>query len=127
MAKELHPGKKNNLNALCDRYGVDNSQRTLHGALLDAEILAEVYLAMTRGQESLLMDLGRRARQMRIDSCHQSTLPSTSAAPSATSPARQPGRNSPSTSRCWPPSSRQAKESASGCKAKAAADSLPGR
>ena len=53
MAKELHPGKKNNLNALCDRYGVDNSHRTLHGALLDAEILAEVYLAMTRGQESL--------------------------------------------------------------------------
>ena len=57
MAKELHPGKKNNLNALCERYGVDNSQRTLHGALLDAEILAEVYLAMTRGQESLIMDL----------------------------------------------------------------------
>ncbi len=58
MAKELHPGKKNNLNALCDRYGVDNSHRTLHGALLDAEILAEVYVAMTRGQESLIMDLG---------------------------------------------------------------------
>lgn len=58
MAKELHPGKKNNLNALCDRYGVNNSHRTLHGALLDAEILAEVYLAMTRGQESLIMDLG---------------------------------------------------------------------
>ncbi|EXI76410.1 MAG TPA: DNA polymerase III subunit epsilon [Candidatus Accumulibacter phosphatis] len=57
MAKELHPGKRNNLNALCERYGVDNSQRTLHGALLDAEILAEVYLAMTRGQESLIMDL----------------------------------------------------------------------
>jgi len=58
MAKDLHPGKKNNLNALCDRYGVDNSHRTLHGALLDAEILAEVYVAMTRGQESLIMDLG---------------------------------------------------------------------
>jgi DNA polymerase-3 subunit epsilon len=58
MAKELHPGKKNNLNALCERYGVDNSRRTLHGALLDAEILAEVYVAMTRGQESLIMDLG---------------------------------------------------------------------
>ena len=57
MAKELHPGKKNNLNALCDRYGIDNSHRTLHGALLDAEILAEVYLAMTRGQESLVIDL----------------------------------------------------------------------
>ena len=57
MAKELFPGKKNNLNALCERYGVDNSHRTLHGALLDAEILAEVYVAMTRGQENLLMDL----------------------------------------------------------------------
>lgn len=57
MAKDLYPGKKNNLNALCERYGVDNSHRTLHGALLDAEILAEVYVAMTRGQESLIMDL----------------------------------------------------------------------
>lgn len=57
MAKELFPGKKNNLNALCERYGVDNSRRTLHGALLDAEILAEMYVAMTRGQESLIMDL----------------------------------------------------------------------
>jgi DNA polymerase-3 subunit epsilon len=54
VAKELHPGKKNNLNALCDRYMVDNSHRTLHGALLDTELLAEVYLGMTRGQESLL-------------------------------------------------------------------------
>ncbi len=54
VAKELHPGKKNNLNALCDRYQIDNSHRTLHGALLDTELLAEVYLGMTRGQESLL-------------------------------------------------------------------------
>ena len=57
MARELHPGKKNSLDALCDRYGVDHSHRTYHGALLDAELLAEVYLAMTRGQESLVMDL----------------------------------------------------------------------
>lgn len=57
MAKELFPGKRNNLNALCERYNVDNSHRTLHGALLDAEILAEVYVAMTRGQENLLIDL----------------------------------------------------------------------
>ncbi len=54
LAKELHPGKKNNLDALCDRYQIDNSRRTLHGALLDTELLAEVYLAMTRGQDSLL-------------------------------------------------------------------------
>jgi DNA polymerase-3 subunit epsilon len=61
MAKDLHPGKKNNLNALCERYAVDNSRRTLHGALLDAEILAEVYVAMTRGQESLIMELAKDA------------------------------------------------------------------
>lgn len=57
MAKEMRPGQRNNLDALCRHYGIDNSQRTLHGALLDAELLAEVYIAMTRGQESLLMDL----------------------------------------------------------------------
>lgn len=57
MAKELHPGKRNNLDALCERYAVNNSKRTLHGALLDAELLAEVYLAMTRGQESLIIEL----------------------------------------------------------------------
>ncbi|MBU1215315.1 MAG: DNA polymerase III subunit epsilon [Gammaproteobacteria bacterium] len=60
-AKELHPGKKNNLNALCDRYQIDNSHRTLHGALLDTELLAEVYLGMTRGQESLLGEESERA------------------------------------------------------------------
>ena len=53
LAKGLHPGKRNSLDALCERYQVDHSHRTLHGALLDAELLAEVYLAMTRGQESL--------------------------------------------------------------------------
>jgi DNA polymerase-3 subunit epsilon len=53
MAREIRPGKKNNLNALCNEFGVDNSGRQLHGALLDAELLAEVYLAMTRGQNSL--------------------------------------------------------------------------
>ncbi|GJI97309.1 DNA polymerase III subunit epsilon [Duganella vulcania] len=55
-AKELHPGKRNSLDALCDRYGVSNSHRKLHGALLDAELLADVYLSMTRGQNSLGMD-----------------------------------------------------------------------
>ncbi|MBA3582409.1 MAG: DNA polymerase III subunit epsilon [Gammaproteobacteria bacterium] len=54
MARKLHPGQKNNLNALCQRYGIDNSQRALHGALLDAEILADLYLVMTGGQTSLL-------------------------------------------------------------------------
>ncbi len=57
IARELHPGKRNSLDALCERYVIDNSARTLHGALLDTRLLAEVYLAMTRGQESLLMDV----------------------------------------------------------------------
>lgn len=57
MARELHPGKKNSLDALCERYAVDNANRTLHGALLDARLLAECYLAMTRGQEGLSLDL----------------------------------------------------------------------
>ncbi|HVL57688.1 MAG TPA: DNA polymerase III subunit epsilon [Burkholderiaceae bacterium] len=52
LARELHPGKRNSLDALCERYGVSNAHRKLHGALLDAELLAEVYLAMTRGQDS---------------------------------------------------------------------------
>ena len=55
MARNKHPGQKNNLDALCKRYGVDNSQRDLHGALLDAEILADVYLLMTGGQTSLAL------------------------------------------------------------------------
>lgn len=58
MAKQTYPGKRNSLDALCDRLGVDNSDRTLHGALLDAELLADVYINLTRGQEALLIDLG---------------------------------------------------------------------
>jgi len=57
MARDMRPGKRNSLDALCGEYGVDNSNRQFHGALLDAELLAEVYLAMTRGQESLVMEL----------------------------------------------------------------------
>jgi DNA polymerase-3 subunit epsilon len=56
-ARELHPGKKNSLDALCERYFISNTHRTLHGAMLDALLLAECYLAMTRGQESLVMEL----------------------------------------------------------------------
>lgn len=59
MAKDSRPGQRNNLDALCRHFGIDNSRRTLHGALLDAELLAEVYMAMTRGQDSLMMDLGQ--------------------------------------------------------------------
>lgn len=57
LAKEQNPGKKASLDALCDRYEIDNARRELHGALLDAELLADVYLAMTRGQESLMIGL----------------------------------------------------------------------
>jgi len=70
MAKELHPGKRNSLDVLCERYYVDNSGRTLHGALLDAELLADVYLAMTRGQDSLAIGIERVTvdlRSTRID------------------------------------------------------------
>lgn len=64
MARELRPGRKNNLDALCKDFGIDNSNRQLHGALLDAELLAEVYLAMTRGQESLVMELDAAPEDM---------------------------------------------------------------
>lgn len=57
MAKEMFPGKRNSLDALCDRLDVDNSGRTLHGALLDAELLADVYINLTRGQDALLMEV----------------------------------------------------------------------
>jgi DNA polymerase-3 subunit epsilon len=57
FARELHPGKRNSLDALCERYFVDHSGRLLHGALLDARLLAECWLAMTRGQDSLVMEL----------------------------------------------------------------------
>ncbi len=56
-AREQHPGKRNSLDALCERYAVSNAHRTLHGALLDAGLLADVFLAMTRGQDSLVIDV----------------------------------------------------------------------
>ena len=60
-ARELHPGKRNNLDALCDRYAISNEHRILHGALLDSELLADVWLAMTRGQDSLMMSFDSAA------------------------------------------------------------------
>ncbi|HEY3179947.1 MAG TPA: DNA polymerase III subunit epsilon [Casimicrobiaceae bacterium] len=58
LARESFPGKRNSLDALCERFAISNAHRTLHGALLDAQLLAEVYLAMTRGQETLTIDMG---------------------------------------------------------------------
>lgn len=74
MAKDLHPGKRNGLDALCDRYQIDNSARTLHGALLDAELLAEVYLAMTRGQESLIIETGAVHTEVRTTEFRRGAL-----------------------------------------------------
>jgi DNA polymerase-3 subunit epsilon len=67
MAKQMYPGKRNSLDALCDRLGVDNSGRTLHGALLDAELLADVYINLTRGQEALLMEVSDDQPQLQTD------------------------------------------------------------
>lgn len=63
IARDVHPGQRNSLDALCRRYEIDNSQRTLHGALLDAEILADVYLAMTGGQTDLSLDFANLAHE----------------------------------------------------------------
>lgn len=70
IARSMFPGKFNSLDALCKRFGIDNSHRTLHGALLDAELLAEVYVWLTRGQESLVIDVddaGAQAAEARVD------------------------------------------------------------
>lgn len=80
LARKRHPGQKNNLDALCKRYEVDNSKRDLHGALLDAEILADVYLRMTGGQVSLLSD---NTGAQHNDDLHQDT------AKNLTHPVRQ--------------------------------------
>ena len=66
MAKHQYPGKRNGLDALCDRLGVDHSGRKLHGALLDAELLADVYIGLTRGQDALLMDAGVEDKSVTI-------------------------------------------------------------
>jgi DNA polymerase-3 subunit epsilon len=65
LAREMFPGKRNNLDALCERFGVDNAHRSVHGALLDAQLLAEVYLAMTRGQETLTIDMAAPSLSVR--------------------------------------------------------------
>ena len=67
QAKELHPGKRNSLDALCDRYEVSNSHRKLHGALLDAELLADVFLAMSRGQNSFSIDLPVEIKEVVVE------------------------------------------------------------
>jgi DNA polymerase-3 subunit epsilon len=75
MARETFPGKRNNLDALCERFGVDNTRRTRHGALLDAELLSEVWLGLTRGQEALAID-ATPARPQRTSEAREATAPS---------------------------------------------------
>ena len=67
VAREQNPGKRNSLDALCERYGISNAHRTLHGALLDSQLLAEVWLAMTRGQDALLIDAPESQRATAAD------------------------------------------------------------
>ncbi len=86
LAREKHPGQRNNLDALCRRYGVDNTQRQLHGALLDAEILADVYLLMTSGQSSLSLkeeqgEVSKRRRKSRKLDLSRPPLPVIKASP----------------------------------------------
>lgn len=64
LARKMHPGQRNSLDALCRRYGIDNSHRELHGALLDSEILADVYLLMTGGQTNLILDADAKAKSL---------------------------------------------------------------
>lgn len=66
MARQMYPGKRSNLDALCERLGIDNSKRTLHGALLDAEILADVYLMMTGGQTNLFDEESVESEVIRV-------------------------------------------------------------
>lgn len=74
-AKEMHPGKRNSLDALCDRYGISNAHRQLHGALLDSELLADVYLAMSRGQNSFMIDVEETAtHSLQHDSAHPTVI-----------------------------------------------------
>ena len=73
-ARKKYPGQRNSLDALCKRYGVDNSQRDLHGALLDAEILAEVFLLMTGGQSSLLDNMNAEVKQLQNNAVRKYTL-----------------------------------------------------
>lgn len=76
MARKMFPGKRNSLDALCSRYEIDNTKRTLHGALLDSEILAEVFLAMTGGQTSLTFSMeGDQQQQSNGDTVHRITRP----------------------------------------------------
>ena len=74
LAKEIRPGQRNNLDALCKAYGIDNASRTLHGALLDAQLLGDVYLAMTRGQEGFAIDFTNNSENLNLGDVNSDDL-----------------------------------------------------
>jgi DNA polymerase-3 subunit epsilon len=81
MARELHPGQRNSLDALCKRYGIDNSHRDLHGALVDADLLARTYLLMTSGQNNLFAESSETASQIALNLSEKGELIQTIALP----------------------------------------------
>ena len=74
LAKEIRPGQRNNLDALCKAYSIDNTSRKLHGALLDAQLLGEVYLGMTRGQEAFSIDFAQSSESLNLNDANQKNL-----------------------------------------------------
>jgi DNA polymerase-3 subunit epsilon len=74
LAKEIRPGQRNNLDALCRAYSVDNTSRSFHGALLDAQLLGDVYIAMTRGQEAFSIDFAQNSEDIILDDINQDDL-----------------------------------------------------
>ena len=111
LARTQFPGKFNSLDALCKRFGVDNTRRTLHGALLDAELLAEVYIWLTRGQDSLVIELDSSAQGAAAAPADLSGLALMRAAASADELAEherilQDLEKSSSGKAVWPPSSK---------------------
>ena len=74
LAKEIRPGQRNNLDALCKAYGVDNTSRSFHGALLDAQLLGDVYLSMTRGQEAFSIDFTSSLKNTNLKNANQESL-----------------------------------------------------
>jgi len=74
LAKEIRPGQRNNLDALCKSYNIDNTSRSFHGALLDAQLLGDVYIAMTRGQEAFSIDFAQTPHNINLEDVDQDSL-----------------------------------------------------
>ena len=118
----MFPGKRNSLDALCERFGVDNAHRAVHGALLDAQLLAEVYLAMTRGQETLTIDMAAPALRRRRGRRHGRPAADAGARASVARDRADAPKSSRRTRNIWPRSTRNRRAAASGCALAAAAE-----